>query len=77
MYLPIFVNSLYIFLIYCRLGDSRETVREKALIVLQKLTECQVFSAQILLSKLIPYFKHKNAKLREEILRCVVLTLNE
>uniref|UniRef100_A0A6M2DJN9 Putative microtubule associated-protein orbit n=1 Tax=Xenopsylla cheopis TaxID=163159 RepID=A0A6M2DJN9_XENCH len=60
-----------------RLGDSRETVREKALIVLQKLTECQVFSAQILLSKLIPYFKHKNAKLREEILRCVVLTLNE
>ncbi|XP_026473636.1 CLIP-associating protein isoform X3 [Ctenocephalides felis] len=60
-----------------RLGDSRETVREKALIVLQKLTECQVFSAQVLLSKLIPYFKHKNAKLREEVLRCVVLTLNE
>lgn len=75
--LLIHCNLIYIYLLCNRLGDSRETVREKALIVLQKLTECQVFSAQVLLSKLIPYFKHKNAKLREEVLRCVVLTLNE
>lgn len=60
-----------------RLGDSRDTVREKAQLLLQKLIECRVIAAQNLLDKLTTCFKHKNAKIREEYLQTIVNTLNE
>lgn len=59
-----------------RLGDSRDTVREKAQLLLQKLMECRVVSPQQLLDKLTPCFKHKNSKIREEFLQTIVDTLN-
>ena len=60
-----------------RLGDSKDTVREKAQLLLQKLVECRVLTLQSLLDKLTPCFKHKNAKVREEYLQTIVTTLNE
>ncbi|KAG5670591.1 hypothetical protein PVAND_000842 [Polypedilum vanderplanki] len=60
-----------------RLGDNRDTVREKAQLLLQKLVECRVLTPQSLLDKLTPCFKHKNAKIREEYLQTIVTTLNE
>jgi CLIP-associating protein 1/2 len=60
-----------------RLGDSHDTVREKAQLMLQKLVECRVLTAQSLLDKLVGCFKHKNAKIREEYLQTIVTTLNE
>lgn len=52
-------------------------MREKAQLVLNKLMECRVLSPQLLLDKLTPCFKHKNAKVREEFLQTIVNTLNE
>ncbi|XP_035911782.1 CLIP-associating protein isoform X6 [Anopheles stephensi] len=60
-----------------RLGDSRDTVREKAQLLLHKLMECRVVVPQSLLDKLSICFKHKNAKVREEFLQTIVSTLNE
>jgi CLIP-associating protein 1/2 len=60
-----------------RLGDSRDTVREKAQLLLQKLVEYRVLTPQSLLDKLAPSFKHKNANVREEYLQTIVTTLNE
>uniref|UniRef100_A0A182LSK9 TOG domain-containing protein n=1 Tax=Anopheles culicifacies TaxID=139723 RepID=A0A182LSK9_9DIPT len=60
-----------------RLGDSRDTVREKAQLLLHKLMECRVVAPQSLLDKLSTCFKHKNAKVREEFLQTIVSTLNE
>ncbi|XP_055308812.1 CLIP-associating protein isoform X8 [Sitodiplosis mosellana] len=59
-----------------RLGDSRDTVREKAQLLLSKLTEHRVIPPQQLLDKLTICFKHKNAKVREEFLQTIVNTLN-
>ncbi|XP_066245678.1 CLIP-associating protein 1-A isoform X2 [Euwallacea similis] len=60
-----------------RLGDSKDTVREKAQLLILKLLERNVLSPQTLFEKLAPCFTHKNAKIREEVLRCLVNTLNE
>ncbi|XP_058120591.1 CLIP-associating protein [Anopheles ziemanni] len=60
-----------------RLGDSRDTVREKAQLLLHKLMECRVVAPQSLLDKLSICFKHKNSKVREEFLQTIVSTLNE
>lgn len=60
-----------------RLGDSRDTVREKAQLLLQKLMENRVVLPQQLLEKLTTCFKHKNAKVREEFLATIDNTLNE
>ncbi|XP_053677219.1 CLIP-associating protein [Anopheles nili] len=60
-----------------RLGDNRDTVREKAQLLLHKLMECRVVVPQSLLDKLSVCFKHKNAKVREEFLQTIVSTLNE
>lgn len=60
-----------------RLGDAKDTVREKSQLLILKLLERNVISPQNLLEKLIPCFCHKNAKIREEVLRCLVNTLNE
>lgn len=60
-----------------RLGDSRDTVREKAQLLLHKLMECRCVSPQSLLDKLTVCFKHKNAKVREEFLQTIVNALNE
>lgn len=61
-----------------RLGDNKDTVREKAQTLLQKLLECKVLAPQTLVDKLSPNcFKHKNAKVREEFLQTIVNTLNE
>lgn len=59
-----------------RLGDSRDTVREKAQLLLHKLMEYRVIPPQQLLEKLTPCFKHKNSKVREEFLQTIVNTLN-
>ncbi|XP_049819238.1 CLIP-associating protein isoform X3 [Aethina tumida] len=60
-----------------RLGDAKDTVREKAQLLILKLLERNVLAPQALLEKLTPGFTHKNAKIREEILRCLVNVLNE
>lgn len=60
-----------------RLGDAKDTVREKAQLLILKLLERSVLNPQQLLEKLVPGFTHKNAKIREEVLRCLVNTLNE
>lgn len=60
-----------------RLGDNRDTVREKAQLLLHKLMEVRVLTPQQLLDKLFNCFKHKNAKVREEFLQTIVNTLNE
>ncbi|XP_075164234.1 CLIP-associating protein [Haematobia irritans] len=60
-----------------RLGDSKDTVREKAQLLLQTLMEHKVLSPQVLLDKLaVSCFKHKNAKVREEFLQTIVNTLS-
>ncbi|XP_071053520.1 CLIP-associating protein isoform X4 [Onthophagus taurus] len=60
-----------------RLGDAKDTVREKAQLLILKILEREVLTPQSLLDKLTPSFSHKNAKIREEVLRCLVNTLNE
>ncbi|XP_017843036.2 CLIP-associating protein [Drosophila busckii] len=61
-----------------RLGDSRDTVREKAQLLLRDLMEHKVLTAQLLVDKLAAScFKHKNAKVREEFLQTIVNTLHE
>lgn len=60
-----------------RLGDAKDTVREKAQLLILKLLERNVLTPQTLLERLTPGFTHKNAKIREEVLRCLVNTLNE
>lgn len=61
-----------------RLGDNKDTVREKAQLLLQKLMECRVLVPQTLMDKIsVNCFKHKNAKVREEFLQTIVNTLNE
>uniref|UniRef100_A0A336MCT2 CSON009687 protein n=1 Tax=Culicoides sonorensis TaxID=179676 RepID=A0A336MCT2_CULSO len=61
-----------------RLGDNKDTVREKAQVFLQKLLECKVLTPQTLIDKISTNcFKHKNAKVREEFLQTIVNTLNE
>ncbi|CAG9860441.1 unnamed protein product [Phyllotreta striolata] len=60
-----------------RLGDAKDTVREKAQLLILKLLERNVLTPQNLIEKLQPSFTHKNAKIREEVLRCLVNTINE
>ncbi|XP_002048268.2 CLIP-associating protein [Drosophila virilis] len=61
-----------------RLGDSRDTVREKAQLLLRDLMEHKVQTAQALIDKLATScFKHKNAKVREEFLQTLVNALHE
>ncbi|KAH8347312.1 hypothetical protein KR059_008727 [Drosophila kikkawai] len=61
-----------------RLGDSRDTVREKAQLLLRDLMEHRVLPPQTLIDKLATRcFKHKNAKVREEFLQTVVNALHE
>ncbi|XP_072390555.1 CLIP-associating protein 1-A isoform X2 [Diabrotica undecimpunctata] len=60
-----------------RLGDAKDTVREKSQLLILKLLERNVLTPQTLIEKLHPGFTHKNAKIREEVLRCLVNTLNE
>lgn len=61
-----------------RLGDSRDTVREKAQLLLRDLMEHKVQTPQTLIDKLAAIcFKHKNAKVREEFLQTIVNALHE
>lgn len=58
-------------------GDSKDTTREKARLVLLKLMEKGSMTPQQLLDKLHTAFSHKNAKLREEALILLSTTLDE
>ncbi|XP_071744966.1 CLIP-associating protein 1-B isoform X29 [Lepeophtheirus salmonis] len=58
-----------------RLGDSRESVREKSALLFVKLME-ETVEPQILLEKLTGAYTHKNGKVREEILNLLISTLN-
>ncbi|EDW44314.1 GM22344 [Drosophila sechellia] len=61
-----------------RLGDSRDTVREKAQLLLRDLMEHRVLPPQALIDKLATScFKHKNAKVREEFPQTIVNALHE
>ncbi|XP_030763288.1 CLIP-associating protein 1-B isoform X8 [Sitophilus oryzae] len=60
-----------------RLGDAKDSVREKSQLFILKLLERNVLSPQTLFEKLSSGFTHKNARIREEVLRCLVNTLNE
>lgn len=59
-----------------RLGDTRDTVREKAQLLLGQILDSRVLTPQSLLDKLTPCFKHKNANVREEFLYTIVKTIN-
>ena len=61
-----------------RLGDTRETVREKAHFLISKLMEEDVIEPQPLFEKnpMNSAFTHKNGKVREEILILMQNTLN-
>ena len=52
-----------VHLSHSRLGDTRESVREKANIALCKLMDATV-TPQQLFEKLIPHFSHKNGKVQ-------------
>ncbi|XP_037940370.1 CLIP-associating protein-like [Teleopsis dalmanni] len=61
-----------------RLGDNKDTVREKAQLLLQNMMEHKVLTPQNTIDKLATVcFKHKNSKVREEFLQTIVNTLNE
>ncbi|XP_034257106.1 CLIP-associating protein 1-A isoform X3 [Thrips palmi] len=60
-----------------RLGDSKDMVRSKAQLLLMKILERDVVSAQQLFDKLTPAFAHKNGRIREEVLTTLVTTINE
>lgn len=60
-----------------RLGDAKDSVREKSQLLLQKLVERNILTPQALLEKISHGFTHKNGKIREEVLRSLVNTLNE
>ncbi|XP_034950078.1 CLIP-associating protein 1-A isoform X2 [Chelonus insularis] len=60
-----------------RLGDSKDTTREKARLVLLKILERGSMTPQQLLDRLHPAFGHKNAKLREESLILLTTILAE
>ena len=59
-----------------RLGDTRETVRDKAHHLITKLMEEEVIEPMPLFEKMQNAFTHKNGKVREEILILMQNTLN-
>jgi CLIP-associating protein 1/2 len=59
-----------------RLGDTRETVREKAHYLICKLMEEEVIDPQPLFEKMQGAFTHKNGKVREEVLMLIQNTLS-
>ena len=58
-------------------GDSKDMVRSKAQLLLMKILEREVVTAQQLFDKLTPAFSHKNGRIREEVLTTLVTTINE
>ncbi|XP_068670477.1 CLIP-associating protein 1-A-like isoform X5 [Montipora foliosa] len=58
-----------------RLGDSKQQVRDSSQELLQKFMV--VSSPQHVLEQLIPAFTHKAWRVREEVLQCLVTSLNE
>ena len=68
------LNTFLSFIL--RLGDTRETVREKAGNLMSKLLEEDVLEPQVLFEKNISAFSHKNGKVREEMLILLQNTLN-
>lgn len=59
-----------------RLGDSKETIREKSQFFLLKLMETESISVQYLFDRLASSgFNHKNANVREQCLKCLDATL--
>ncbi|KAK6619991.1 hypothetical protein RUM44_006391 [Polyplax serrata] len=59
-----------------RLGDSHESVREKAQALLMVILEKEVLTPQQLFDRVTYSFSHKNSKVREEIMICLVNTIN-
>ncbi|XP_065332727.1 CLIP-associating protein 1-B isoform X4 [Cloeon dipterum] len=59
-----------------RLGDSKDLVREKAQVLLNKMMD-SVCTPQQLFDRLAPAFNHKNGKIREELMECLQRTLRE
>lgn len=59
-----------------RLGDGHESVREKAQAVLMIILEKEVLTPQQLFDRLNCSFTHKNFKVREEIMICLINTVN-
>ncbi|CAB3383708.1 Hypothetical predicted protein [Cloeon dipterum] len=59
-----------------RLGDSKDLVREKAQVLLNKMMD-SVCTPQQLFDRLAPAFNHKNGKIREELMECLQRTLKE
>lgn len=59
-----------------RLGDSKETIRDKSQYFLMKLMETESISVQSLFDKLTASgFTHKNSNVREQCLKCLDSTL--
>lgn len=60
-----------------KLGDSKEIIRKKTLLLFRKLLECNVVSAQSLFDRIATVcFSHKNSNVREQIMHLLVDVLN-
>ncbi|KAK6634535.1 hypothetical protein RUM43_011936 [Polyplax serrata] len=57
-------------------SDSHESVREKAQALLMVILEKEVLTPQQLFDRVTYSFSHKNSKVREEIMICLVNTIN-
>lgn len=57
-------------------GDSKDSVREKSQVLLDKLME-NCISPQHMFDRLGPAFSHKNGKIREELMECLQRTLRK
>lgn len=61
-----------------KLGDSKDTIREKALNLFRKLVECDVVTLQNLFDKIaLTCFSHKNSNVREQIMHLLMIVLDE
>ncbi|XP_073995340.1 CLIP-associating protein isoform X5 [Rhodnius prolixus] len=60
-----------------RLGDSKELVRERCQLLLSELMEVGAITPQQLFDRLLPAFSHKNSNVRDEIMKCLIATLNQ
>ncbi|KAI8492440.1 hypothetical protein Bbelb_298930, partial [Branchiostoma belcheri] len=58
-----------------RLGDSKDQVREQAQELILRLME-PVSSPQYVFERMMGAFGHRNFRVREEVLICLVATIN-
>lgn len=73
--IKLFLNHKHILIVF--LGDSKELVRERCQLLLSELMEVGAITPQQLFDRLLPAFSHKNSNVRDEIMKCLIATLNQ